>query len=114
MIPLAVSISLHKSCHDAIYLDRTYNGGHYMQSLERIHRIDIPPRTKTRYYILQSKNSIDLNIDSRLEDKKDRMLEILNDIDPSKLNYDLTFGQFTNDDEFDGDFDDFMNHVNKD
>ena len=111
---LAESISLHKSCHDAIYLDRTYNGGHYMQSLERIHRIGIPPRTKTRYYILQSKNSIDLNIDSRLEDKKDRMLEILNDIDPSKLDYDLTFDQFTNDDEFDSDFGDFMNHVNKD
>ena len=42
------------------------------------------------------------------------MLEILNDIDPSKLDYDLTFDQFTNDDEFDGDFDDFMNHINKD
>ena len=45
---LAESVSLHKSCHNAIYLDRTYNGGHYMQSLERIHRIGIPPRNQNR------------------------------------------------------------------
>ena len=35
---LAESISLHKHCHHAIYVDRTFNGAHYMQSLDRIHR----------------------------------------------------------------------------
>jgi len=111
---LAESVSLHKSCHNAIYLDRTYNGGHYMQSLERIHRIGIPKGTKTEYYILQSENSIDLNIDARLEDKKNRMLEILNDIDPTELDYDLTYDQFTNENEFDADFKSFKKHLDKD
>ena len=109
---LAESVSLHKACHNAIYLDRTYNGGHYMQSLERIHRIGIPQGTKTEYYILQSEDSIDLNIDARLEDKKDMMLEILNDIDPTKLDYDLTYDQFTN--EFDADFKSFKKHLDED
>ena len=109
---LAESVSLHKACHNAIYLDRTYNGGHYMQSLERIHRIGIPQGTKTEYYILQSEDSIDLNIDARLEDKKDMMLEILNDIDPTKLDYDLTYDQFTN--EFDADFKSFKKHLDDD
>ena len=109
---LAESVSLHKACHNAIYLDRTYNGGHYMQSLERIHRIGIPKGTKTEYYILQSEDTIDLNIDARLEDKKDMMLEILNDIDPTKLDYDLTYDQFTN--EFDADFKSFKKHLDED
>jgi len=108
---LAESVSLHKSCHNAIYLDRTYNGGHYMQSLERIHRIGIPEGTKTEYYILQSEDSIDLNIDARLEDKKNRMLEILNDTDLTELDYDLTYDQFTNENEFDADFKSFKKHL---
>ena len=83
-----------------------------MQSLERIHRIGIPQGTKTEYYILQSEDSIDLNIDARLEDKKDMMLEILNDIDPTKLDYDLTYDQFTN--EFDADFKSFKKHLDED
>ena len=111
---LAESVSLHKACHNAIYLDRTYNGGHYMQSLERIHRIGIPQGTKTEYYILQSKDSIDLNIDARLEDKKDMMLEILNDIDPTKLDYDLTYDEFTHENEFDADFKSFKKHLDED
>ena len=111
---LAESVSLHKACHNAIYLDRTYNGGHYMQSLERIHRIGIPKGTKTEYYILQSEDSIDLNIDARLEDKKNRMLEILNDIDPTKLDYDLSYDQFTNENEFDADFKNFKKHLDED
>ena len=63
-------------------------------------------------YILQSEDTIDLNIDARLEDKKDMMLEILNDIDPTKLDYDLTYDQFTN--EFDADFKSFKKHLDDD
>ena len=76
--------------------------------------IGIPKGTKTEYYILQSEDSIDLNIDARLEDKKNRMLEILNDIDPTKLDYDLTYDQFTNENEFDADFKSFKKHLDDD
>ena len=37
------SISLHHACHDAIYLDRTYDAALYLQSIDRIHRLGLPP-----------------------------------------------------------------------
>ena len=40
------------------------------------------------------------------------MLEILNDIDPTKLDYDLAYDQFTN--EFDADFKSFKKHLDDD
>ena len=51
---LAESVSLHKVCHLAIYVDRTYNAGHWTQSKKRIHRVGLPQNTETRYIILQS------------------------------------------------------------
>jgi SNF2 family DNA or RNA helicase len=38
--PAAASegVSLHRVCHHAIYLDRTFNAAHYLQSEDRIHR----------------------------------------------------------------------------
>jgi len=35
----AESISLHKTCHSAIYYDLSYNCAQYLQSLDRIHRV---------------------------------------------------------------------------
>ena len=66
---LAESVSLHKHCHHAIYVDRTYNGGHYMQSLKRIHRVETPD-VITRYDIIESENSIDQEIAVNLGIKK--------------------------------------------
>ena len=74
---LAESVSLHKHCHHAIYVDRTFNGAHYMQSLDRIHRVGLVPGTLTRYDILQSERSIDQTIHERLTDKQERMNEFL-------------------------------------
>ena len=67
---LAESVSLHKECHHAIYLDRTFNGGHYMQSLERIHRVGLLPGTHTRYDIIESENCIDQDVEIILDRKK--------------------------------------------
>ena len=74
---LAESVSLHKVCHHAIYVDRTFNGAHYMQSLERIHRIGLDPEVRTRYDILQSDRSIDQTIHERLALKQSAMEEFL-------------------------------------
>lgn len=70
---MAESVSLHRECHHAIYIDRTFNGAHYMQSLDRIHRIGLNPNVQTRYDILQSERSIDQTIHERLRRKQTRM-----------------------------------------
>jgi len=77
--PFAVSesISLHKAAHNAIYLDRTFNCAHYMQSKDRIHRYGLLPTDRISYYFLLSDNSIDEVIHRRLLQKEARMLEII-------------------------------------
>ena len=75
----AESISLHKICHDAIYLDRTFNCGQYIQSLDRIHRIGLEQDEIVNYHILMASNTIDETINDRLNDKQDTMLRVLED-----------------------------------
>lgn len=77
---VAESISLHKACHNAIYLERSFNCAHYMQSKDRIHRYGLPQGTKTNYYYILSEDSVDETIDSRLHIKEQRMLEIIESI----------------------------------
>ena len=48
---LAESVSLHKSCHDAHYLELGYNLYQYLQSRDRIHRLGLKETDKTNYYI---------------------------------------------------------------
>jgi SNF2 family DNA or RNA helicase len=76
---LGEGVSLHKECHEAIYLDRNYNAGLYLQSLDRIHRLGLAPDQETTVYILESSGSIDLRIARRLEDKIQRLGYYLND-----------------------------------
>ncbi len=76
---LGEGVSLHHECHEAIYLDRSYNAGHYLQSLDRIHRLGLAPSQITKVFILQSGDTIDLRIASRLEQKIKRLSEALND-----------------------------------
>lgn len=76
---LGEGISLHHHCHDAVYVDRNYNAGLYLQSLDRIHRLGLDPKQETNIYILQSKQSIDMRIQVRLDLKIKRMGEYLND-----------------------------------
>lgn len=75
----AESISLHKVCHNSIYLDRTFNCAHYMQSLDRIHRIGLESDQKTCYYILIANNTIDEIIHERLKQKMFNMEHVLED-----------------------------------
>ena len=75
----AESVSLHRACHDAVYLDRTFNCGQFMQSLDRIHRLGLAADAKVRYHLLLAKDSIDETIDRRLEEKRARMVRLLED-----------------------------------
>jgi SNF2 family DNA or RNA helicase len=76
---LGEGISLHKECHEAIYLDRTYNAGLYLQSLDRIHRLGLEEKTITKVTILSTEGTIDSRIASRLDLKIQRLALILSD-----------------------------------
>ena len=76
---VAESISLHKGCHNAIYLERDYNCSSFVQSKDRIHRVGLEENQITRYFYLICKDSIDEVIDERLALKVKRMEEIIND-----------------------------------
>lgn len=77
--PFAVSesISLHKVCHNAIYIERSFNAAHFIQSKDRIHRYGLKPGTETNYYYLLSENSVDEVIHQRLIEKETRLREII-------------------------------------
>jgi SNF2 family DNA or RNA helicase len=92
---VAESISLHKGCHNAIYMERDYNCGNFLQSKDRIHRVGLMKEQITRYYYFLSTNSIDEVINQKLDEKAQRMskiidsdiplLSILNDDDETEL-----------------------------
>lgn len=77
--PFAVSesISLHKACHNAIYMERSFNAAHFIQSKDRIHRYGLKPDTVTNYYYLLSEDSVDEVIHSRLIEKETRLRDII-------------------------------------
>lgn len=77
--PFAVSesISLHKICHNAIYMERSFNAAHFIQSKDRIHRYGLKRGTETNYYYLLSENSVDDVIHNRLIAKETRLREII-------------------------------------
>ncbi|MDP1547519.1 MAG: DEAD/DEAH box helicase [Anaerolineales bacterium] len=72
---IAESISLHKACHNAIYLERSFNAGNFIQSKDRIHRYGL--KDKVNYYYILSNNNIDHTIHQRLIEKEARMLKII-------------------------------------
>lgn len=79
-------ISLHTVCHDAIYLDRSYVSTHYLQSIDRIHRLGLPPETETNITIYQTKapaglGSIDFSVSRRLATKIRGLQQLLDDPD---------------------------------
>jgi SNF2 family DNA or RNA helicase len=77
--PAAASeaISLHKACHHAIYVDRSFNAAHYLQSEDRIHRLGstVSPEIE----IVMCRGTIDEVVEERLKIKVQAMAELLND-----------------------------------
>jgi SNF2 family DNA or RNA helicase len=90
--PAAASegFSIHRHCHDAIYVDRSYNATHYLQSIDRIHRLGLPPETVTNVWVLQNQvplgiGSIDYSVSRRLAHKIREMQRLLEDPDLHEL-----------------------------
>lgn len=103
-------ISLHKVCHDAIYLDRSYNAAHFMQSVDRIHRLGLDKNDVINVEIVESPDSIDQSVDRRLTDKINRMSVVLDDpsirVVPEYTDEELDFDGLTENDIFD-----YLNHL---
>ena len=100
--PAAVgeSISLHKTCRHAIYLERNFNAAAFLQSKDRIHRYGLPQDAKVNYYYLAARDTVDLTIHERLLQKEAAMMKILEsrDIPLISLNMDSREAQDDSDD----------------
>lgn len=85
-------ISLHKVCQYAIYLDRSFNAAHYLQSEDRIHRLGLAADAKPTVEFVECENSIDQVVRERLTLKVSIMASALNDsslrVDPNVFEYD--------------------------
>ncbi|MFF5705463.1 DEAD/DEAH box helicase [Streptomyces sp. NPDC012794] len=76
---LGEGISLHRHCHDAVYVDRDFMAGRFLQSLDRIHRLGLDPHAETRVTVLASEGTIDEVVALRLASKLEFMGAILDD-----------------------------------
>lgn len=76
---LGEGISLHHDCNDAVYLDRDFAAGRYLQSLDRIHRLGLDPDTETRITVLVAEGTIDELVHTRLAVKLQFMGGVLDD-----------------------------------
>lgn len=82
---IAESISLHKTCRNAIYFERNFNAGQYMQSMSRIYRIGSDKDKPVQFTFLKSifpdgkTDTIDDRIETVLRERVDQMHNLLND-----------------------------------
>jgi SNF2 family DNA or RNA helicase len=76
---LGEGVSLHQVCHDAVYVDRDFAAGRFLQSLDRIHRLGLPPDTQTRITVLIANETLDELVEARLAAKLHFMGTVLDD-----------------------------------
>ncbi|GAA4805030.1 DEAD/DEAH box helicase [Tomitella cavernea] len=76
---LGEGISLHHECHDAVYVDRDFAAGRFLQSLDRIHRLGLSQDVLTRITVLVSEGTIDEVVAARLARKLEFMGGVLDD-----------------------------------
>ena len=78
---MSESVSLHEACHHAIYLDRTWDCALYLQSIDRIHRLGLPPDVTVRVHVFQAtvdgRSTVDGVVDAALLQKEARMRQLL-------------------------------------
>ncbi len=98
----AEGISLHKICHNAIYIDRSFQADQYLQSVDRICRLG--NNDQKNILILQSAipghlRNIDLTVKNALERKMNVMARFLNDPDLRRMAVDESRGLLPIDDD---------------
>ncbi len=73
----AESVSLHKTCSNAIYYDLSYNCAEYLQSLDRIHRVGGSEDKVSYYRFLQYSDTFEYEILKNLKEKAKRMADVV-------------------------------------
>jgi SNF2 family DNA or RNA helicase len=98
--PFAVSesISLHKACNNAIYIERTFNAANFIQSKDRIHRVGLKPTDIVNYYYILSDTIIDNQIHIRLDEKEKNMLAIVESEPIPLINLNMDYEDDTDND----------------
>jgi hypothetical protein len=86
-------INLHMAVHEALYLDRSYVSTHFLQSVDRIHRLGLPPDVVTNVHIFQTKapqglGCIDHSVSRRLGQKIRALQQLLDDKDLHQVAFD--------------------------
>jgi SNF2 family DNA or RNA helicase len=76
------SVSLHQSCHNAIYLDRTYDCALFLQSIDRIHRLGLRAGQAVEVHVILAARpggqiTIDQLVDQSLIRKERTMGQLL-------------------------------------
>ena len=93
---------MHHVCHDAIYVDRSFQADQYLQSIDRICRLG--NNNEKNIYILQTKTpssikNIDLTVATALQSKIDTMGRFLNDPDLTQISINESRGELPIDDK---------------
>lgn len=96
----AEGISLHTICQYAIYLDRSFNTAHYLQSEDRIHRLGLEADAHPCVEFVECDHCIDQVVRERLSQKVNAMARALNDpslnVTIREINYDEEADDFDN------------------
>lgn len=82
---LGEGINLHRTSNDAVYVDRDFAAGRYLQSIDRIHRLGLPPDALINVTILVATQTIDEIVAQRLNVKLKFMAQVLDDPDIEEL-----------------------------
>ena len=71
------SISLHSTCRNAIYLDRTFDCALFLQSIDRIHRLGLPDDAVVNIHLLLSTTENGVTIDGLVHESLTRKEEAM-------------------------------------
>ncbi|RJQ73665.1 DEAD/DEAH box helicase [Pseudonocardiaceae bacterium YIM PH 21723] len=82
---LGEGISLHQVCVDQIHVDRTFNAGLYLQSLDRTHRLGMPADSRPTTTLLLAEDTIDTWVHELLGGKIIQMSRALNDLSLERM-----------------------------
>jgi len=107
------SVSLHMVCHHAIYLERTFNCGQFLQSMDRIHRVGLPSRVHPYYHIPVLECAIEQLVDRRLKRRQQVLYRLLDD-DMPVLGYDDDSFLADREDDLEDIFQELLQEISRD
>ncbi len=106
------SVSLHMVCQNAIYLERTFNCGQFLQSMDRIHRVGMPPKIHPHYHIPILQCAIEQVVDRRLRSRQQVLYRLLDD-DMPVLGYEEGSFLLDREDDLEEIFRDLLEEITK-